>query len=70
MLEVFAITGAEAVGGMSGGGTFLDFDADGDGTTETYLVGTTLAFGRNYQTAPPCPVNVSITDYSDHSGRI
>ena len=36
----FTIAGAEAVRGMSGGGTFLDFDADGDGTTETYLIGT------------------------------
>ena len=27
----FTIAGAEAVRGMSGGGTFLDFDADGDG---------------------------------------
>lgn len=41
----FTIDGAEAVGGMSGGGTFLDFDADGDGTAETYLIGTTSRTG-------------------------
>ena len=41
----FTIAGADAVRGMSGGGTFLDFDADGDGTTETYLIGTTSRAG-------------------------
>jgi Ca2+-binding RTX toxin-like protein len=37
----FTIDDAEAVGGMSGGGNFLDFDANGDGATETYLIGST-----------------------------
>ncbi|MFT5272868.1 MAG: Ca2+-binding RTX toxin-like protein [bacterium] len=41
----FTIDDAEAVGGMSGGGNFLDFDANGDGTTETYLIGTTSRAG-------------------------
>jgi Ca2+-binding RTX toxin-like protein len=36
----FTIDDAEAVGGMSGGGNFLDFDADGDGVLETYLIGS------------------------------
>ena len=41
----FTIDDAEAVGGMSGGGTFLDFDADSDGTDETYLIATTSRAG-------------------------
>jgi hypothetical protein len=41
----FTIADAAAVGGMSGGGNFLDFDPDGDGTTETYLIGTVSRAG-------------------------
>jgi hypothetical protein len=41
----FTIDDAEAVGGMSGGGNFLDFDPDGDGNTETYLIATTSRAG-------------------------
>jgi Ca2+-binding RTX toxin-like protein len=41
----FTIDGAEAVGGMSGGGTFLEFDADGDGIMETYLIGAAARGG-------------------------
>ena len=37
----FEITGTDVVGGMSGGGNFLDFDTDGDGFAETYLIGAT-----------------------------
>ena len=36
----FTIDGAEALGGTSGGGTFLDYDLSGDGNTETFLIGT------------------------------
>ncbi|MDJ0822215.1 MAG: Hint domain-containing protein [Paracoccaceae bacterium] len=36
----FTIEDADVLGGMSGGGTFLDFDADGDGVAETYAIGT------------------------------
>jgi hypothetical protein len=39
----FALPGVEVAGGMSGGGVFIDFDADGDGTGETYLIGTLFA---------------------------
>ncbi|AWD21863.1 Hint domain-containing protein [Fuscovulum blasticum] len=49
----FTIDDAEALGGMSGGGTFLDYDADGDGVTETYLIGAVarggVAFDENGQ---------------------
>lgn len=41
----FTIVDAEALGGMSGGGNFLSFDADGDGSEETYLIGTTSRAG-------------------------
>jgi Ca2+-binding RTX toxin-like protein len=41
----FTIDDAEAVGGMSGGGNFLDFDPDSDGTKETYLIGTVSRAG-------------------------
>lgn len=41
----FTITGAEALGGMSGGGTFLQYDVDGDGFTETYLIGSVARTG-------------------------
>jgi Ca2+-binding RTX toxin-like protein len=66
----FAITGAEAVGGMSGGGTFLDFDADGDGTTETYLVGTTSRAGR-LSDGTPFTLSTSLSPhYSDLAAAI
>jgi len=35
----FTIDDAAPVGGMSGGGTFLSYDVDGDGTKEVYLIG-------------------------------
>ena len=37
----FTVDVDDVVGGMSGGGNFIDFDADGDGTDETYLIGAT-----------------------------
>lgn len=37
----FTIDDAEAVGGMSGGGNFLEFDPNGDGISEVYLIATT-----------------------------
>lgn len=39
----FRIDGDAVVSGMSGGGNYLDYDADGDGAAETYVVGTTAA---------------------------
>lgn len=48
----FHIDGADVVGGMSGGANYLDYDADGDGTTETYLIGTAA---RVYTIDPPGP---------------
>ena len=39
----FRIDGDPAVNGLSGGGNYLDYDADGDGTAETYVIGTTSA---------------------------
>ncbi|MCP3969273.1 MAG: hypothetical protein GY717_02930 [Rhodobacteraceae bacterium] len=41
----FTIDDAESVGGMSGGAAFLDYDADGDGTDETYIIGSTARAG-------------------------
>ncbi|WP_425049926.1 Hint domain-containing protein [Psychromarinibacter sp. S121] len=43
----FMIVGADVVGGMSGGGNFIDYDADGDGVAETYAIGAT---SRVYET--------------------
>ncbi|MFV0386132.1 Hint domain-containing protein [Paracoccus sp. (in: a-proteobacteria)] len=40
----FRIDGATAQNGMSGGGNFLDFDANGDGATERYLIGTSSRY--------------------------
>ena len=36
----FRIEGAEVVSGMSGGATYLEFDPDGDGITESFLIGS------------------------------
>ena len=44
---------ADVVGGMSGGGNFLDFDADGDGNLETYLIAGT---SRTLFTDNPFPI--------------
>lgn len=41
----FLIDGVKVVGGMSGGGAYLDYDADGDGTPETYVIGTSSRAG-------------------------
>lgn len=41
----FTVTDAEILGGMSGGGLYVDYDADGDGTAETYAVGTVARAG-------------------------
>ncbi|RJE79731.1 Hint domain-containing protein [Paracoccus sp. JM45] len=41
----FTVYGATVVGGMSGSGNYLDYDADGDGVAETYLIGTTSRTG-------------------------
>ncbi|KMW58366.1 hypothetical protein AIOL_003339 [Candidatus Rhodobacter oscarellae] len=56
----FQIDVGDVVGGMSGGGNFLDFDADGDGTPETYLIGATSrsltdAFGTTLQSTAFAP---------------
>ena len=62
----FTIEDAEAVGGMSGGGTFLDFDPDGDGTTETYLIGTTSRAGTIDGPGPNGSTFVQSTSLSPH----
>lgn len=63
----FRIDDAEVVGGMSGGGNYLDYDADGDGTAETYLIGTTA---RGVESgAPGTPAHetwVESTSFSPH----
>jgi Ca2+-binding RTX toxin-like protein len=38
-----ALPGVAVAGGMSGGGVFIQFDADGDGAGETYVIGTLFA---------------------------
>ncbi|WP_300440628.1 calcium-binding protein [uncultured Mameliella sp.] len=48
----FTIDTPDVVGGMSGGGNFLDYDADGDGTPETYLIGLT---SRGVRVTTPGP---------------
>lgn len=64
----FIIDDAEAVGGMSGGGNFLDFDADGDGTTETYLIGSTARAGtiEDDMTGEVIGTFVQSTSFSPH----
>ncbi|SIS63997.1 Hint domain-containing protein [Paracoccus saliphilus] len=46
----FRVEDADIVGGMSGGANYLDYDADGDGTAETYLIGTAA---RVYESGLP-----------------
>lgn len=41
----YLIVGAEAVGGMSGGGNYLQFDPDGDSVLDTYLIATSSRGG-------------------------
>lgn len=41
----YTFYGDKVVGGMSGGGAYLDFDIDGDGSMKTYLLGTTARTG-------------------------
>ena len=55
----FRINDAEILGGMSGGGNFLDFDADGDGTAETYAIGTVARSGT---IDLPGPIDQSFAD--------
>ncbi|MBK5934271.1 putative secreted protein (type I secretion substrate) [Rhodovulum imhoffii] len=64
----FTIDDAEAVGGMSGGGTFLDFDANGDGTTETYLIGSVARAGtiRDSDTGEVLGTFVQSASFSPH----
>lgn len=64
----FTIDDAEAVGGMSGGGTFLDFDADGDGTPETYLIGSVARAGTitDADTGDVLGTFVQSTSFSPH----
>jgi Ca2+-binding RTX toxin-like protein len=60
----FTIDDAEAVGGMSGGGTFLDFDPNGDGALETYLIATTSRTGTIDLPGPNDPTIVQSTSLS------
>ena len=62
----FTIADAEAVGGMSGGGTFLDFDPDGDGALETYLIATTSRAGTIDLPGPNDATFVQSTSLSPH----
>jgi hypothetical protein len=43
----YTVEGAEPVGGMSGGGTFLSFDPDGDGSSHSYLIGVVVRGGEH-----------------------
>lgn len=61
----FTIMGAEVVSGMSGGGTFLDFDPDGDGTSETYLIGA-VARGGTATSSSGTTSFVQSTSFSPH----
>lgn len=62
----FHITGAEILGGMSGGATFLEFDVDGDGATETYLIGS-IARASSFRLPGQEPFfSASATSFSPH----
>jgi len=62
----FNIFGAEAAPGMSGGGTFLDIDVNGDGLTETYLIGTASRSGVLDLPGPEDTTFVQATSFSPH----
>ncbi|WGW02425.1 Hint domain-containing protein [Tropicibacter oceani] len=63
----FSIDGAQVLTGMSGGGTYLEYDADGDGTTETYAIGTVTRAGSiDYPDPIPDEYFADVTAFSPH----
>ncbi|WP_378944111.1 Hint domain-containing protein [Paracoccus sp. R86501] len=62
----FTILGAEAVGGMSGSGNFLDFDPDGDGQSDTFLIGAVARSGSLTQPSGETLSLVQSTSFSPH----
>ncbi|MDN5568504.1 MAG: hypothetical protein L0G27_07125, partial [Paracoccus sp. (in: a-proteobacteria)] len=66
----FTIMGAEALGGMSGSGNYLDYDADGDGTAETYLIGSVARGGTLFGPTGDTTTLVQSTSFSPHYAEL
>ena len=62
----FTILGAEAVGGMSGSGNYLDFDPDGDGQSQTFLIGAVARAGTASLPGGETLSFVQSTSFSPH----
>lgn len=66
----FTLNGVDIRGGMSGSGTYLDYDVNNDGTTETYLIGTVA---RSIDLPGPVDAGVAASfsaQYSDLAATI
>jgi Ca2+-binding RTX toxin-like protein len=66
---VFLVTGAEATAGMSGGATWLEFDADGDGVTSEYLIGSVSRAGMGVVDGVETPI-ILATAFSAHYSEL
>ncbi|MFZ7093411.1 Hint domain-containing protein [Primorskyibacter sp. 2E233] len=67
----FTINDAQVLTGMSGGGTYLDYDSDGDGTVETYAIGTVTRSGFiDYPNPVPDQYFAEVTSFSPHYAKL
>ena len=62
----FTIQGAEVTGGMSGSGNYLDFDPDGDGQSQTYLIGAVARAGTMTDSSGNVQHFAQSTSFSPH----
>ncbi|MEL7116394.1 MAG: hypothetical protein AAGP08_12540, partial [Pseudomonadota bacterium] len=62
----FTVNDAEVLGGMSGGGGFMELDLDGDGTDETYVIGSVARSGTIDVPGPDDPTFAELTAFAPH----